>query len=146
MTIKKSILINSKLDELWAYLTEFERIRKWNPSMLSEEIVTQGKVEKGFLSKVLIKEGKRENWYESEILEYQIHDKVMIALKGKNLGKSPMYISYQIKEFKDQLELNYECNWKPVGFILRLLHPIIKSMSDKNAKSCLEALKSQLEN
>lgn len=145
MKINKSIIINCKPQELWRWLTEFEKLRKWNKSIVEQQYISSGEVGPGYLTKVLIEEGKKRVWYENEILEYQPNKLLTISLKGGSLGKAPMVIEYEVKEQDSQLELSYKSTWKPVGLLLMLLHPLIKKMSNKNVDNALLTLKQQIE-
>ncbi len=131
---------------LWEWLTDFNKLQKWNKSIVEEELISSGEVGIGFVTKVLIKEGKKNIWYENEILKYEPNKALSIALKGGSLGKSPMIVDYMIKENNGLSELSYSCTWKPVGFLLWLLHPIIKKMANKNVDDVLIELKKQIEN
>ena len=146
MHIVKSIEINCSKEELWAWLTEFEKLQKWNSTILKEEHISSGEVGPGYVTRVLIKEGKSENWYENEILKYDTPSYLQISLKGANLGKGPMYIDYKISEKENSVKLDYENNWKPVGLMLWLFHPIINKMASKNTDKALAALKECAEN
>jgi len=145
MIITRKIKLKTSKSELWAYLTEFEKLQKWNTSIMKEEELSERPVTKGFTSKILIKEGKKEVWYGSEILDYQENKKLNISLSGGNLGKSPMNIEYQITEKENYTELFYESKWKPAGLLLKLMHPLIKSMSNKNIDGSLTKLKEEIE-
>jgi len=145
MEIEKMVQIKCKENELWQWLTEFDKIQKWNKSIQQEVLISKGEIKKGFLSKILIKEGKKDIWYESEILEYQPLKYLKISLKGGNLGKSPMIIEYRISLHNSKLILLYKTKWKAVGFLLQLFSPLIKKMSIKNIETTLSELKRQIE-
>jgi len=145
MEIEKTLQINCTEHELWPWLTEFDKIQKWNTSILKEVLISKGEIKKGFLSKILIKEGKKDIWYENEILEYQPIHYLKISLKGSSLGKSPMIVEYRTSLQNNQLVLFYKTKWKPVGVLLKLLHPFIKKMSIKNIETTLSELKRLVE-
>ena len=145
MNIKKSIQINCEKEELWVWLTDFSKLKKWNKTILEEQLISEGKVGKDYKTKVLIKEGNRKTWYDNKILVYQPNEFLSIALSGGSLGKNPMIVEYKIDEKNNQLELTLESNWKPSGFILKLLYPLIKIKATKNTVEILQELKSTIE-
>ena len=145
MEINKTITLNCTKEVLWTWLTEFEKLKQWNDTILEEKQISTGATSKGHLSQVLIKEGNQKNWYQNEILEYQPPHLLKIALSGGNLGKNPMFVSYNISETTSQVKLNYNSQWKPSGIILRLLYPLIKMQATKNTEKVLTTLKTQIE-
>jgi len=145
MNITKSIKVNCTKEELWPWLIEFEKIQKWNTTILKEELISTGKTEKGLTSKILIREGKRDIWYNNEILEYEPGKLLSIKLSGGSLGKHPMVVDYEIHEKEDQLEVVLKSHWKPSGIMLYLFYPLIKIKSVKNTEEVLKALKQQIE-
>jgi carbon monoxide dehydrogenase subunit G len=145
MDINKSISLKCRPEELWAWLTEFGKLQKWNSTILEEQHISTGEVKAGYITRVLIKEGKEKIWYENEILNYQPYKLLKISLKGGNLGKAPMYIDYEIIDNQDRVELVYKSSWKPIGFMLKLMYPVIKKMANKNVDEVLAALKNQIE-
>jgi len=145
MTILKSIQIDSKKEELWSWLTEFEKLKKWNKTIIKEEHISKKEAKIGYKTKVLIREGSREIWYNNEILVYQPNECLRIALSGGTLGKNPMIVEYLINEKNNQLELTLESNWKPSGFILKMFYPFIKVKATRNTVEILQELKNQIE-
>lgn len=129
MEINKSVTIECEAQELWRWLTEFDKMKKWNKSVIKEEHVSSGEVREGFTTKLLIKEGKKEVWYENQVLNYNPCQYLRISLKGGGLGKNPMNVSYELIRKNNTTALNYKCTWKPAGFILTLFHPLIKKSS-----------------
>ncbi len=146
MLIKKTIKIDCNREQLWVWLTDFEKIKAWNKDILEEELAPVDEVTEGFKSRILIKEGKQKNWYNNEILTFQKGVHLSTSLTGGNLGKSPMVVDYHIKELENGIELSYQSSWKPIGFFLNFLYPVIRVMANKNADSCLRNLKSDIEN
>jgi len=145
MNISKSIRINCTKEELWLWLTELEKLKKWNPKIITEEQISTGNPQKGFKSKVLIQEGKKEIWYDNEIIEYQPDELLIITLSGGYLGKYPMTVTYEIDGNDNQLELKYNSKWKPSGILLRLFYPLIKIKATQNTVELLNELKEQIE-
>lgn len=145
MVIKRTILINTTPEEAWTWLTDFEKLRQWNPSMLREEVISTGEVIPGFKSRILIKEGKKEDWYDNEIIEYQPCTFLSISLEGGNLGKSPLVVDYSISREEQGIRLDYESRWTAIGLMFKLMVPIISRIANKNATKCLQDLKACVE-
>lgn len=146
MNITKSIQIDCKKEELWSWLTDFEKLKKWNKTIVEEQHISEGNTRKGFKIKVLIKEGNRKIWYNNEIMVYQPNELLRIALSGGTLGTNPMIVEYVITKNNNQLELTLESKWKPSGFMLKLFYPFIKIKATKNTVEVLKELKNQIEN
>lgn len=85
-------------------------------------------------------------WYEEEILDYVPYEKLRLKLTGKNLGKNPMIIRYQLNGLDDGVRITQTIEWDPSGFLLKLLHKAIEKMSRKNTAKELGKLKEYLEN
>lgn len=145
MNISRSVKIDCTKEKLWSWLTAFEKLKKWNKTILREEHLSSGEAKEGFLSKVLIREGKKEIWYNSEIMKYEAGKHLSIALSGGTLGKYPMTVDYDIIEVGHQSELTLNSHWKPSGFFLKLFYPLIKIKAAKNTEEVLFALKQQIE-
>lgn len=146
MYILKSIQIDCKKEELWSWLTEFEKLKKWNKTIIKEEHITQDEVKIDYKTKVLIREGNRETWYNNEIMAYRPYELLRIALSGGTLGTNPMIVEYVITKKNNQLKLTLESKWKPSGFMLKLFYPLIKIKATKNTLEVLQELKNQIEN
>lgn len=145
MIIEKTILLKCTKELLWEWLTDFEKIKVWNPDILEEELISAGEVQPGYRSKMLILEGKKKNWYENEILTFQPGQQLSTVLRGGGLGEGPMAVDYHIQEQGDAIELRYRSSWEPIGLFLKVMHPIIKIVANKNADNCLKRLKEKVE-
>ena len=145
MKLSRSISIQASPEEIWESITQLEQIRKWNTSVLKNERISDGDIQAGFLSKTLIQEGKKEVWYDEEILEYTPHTKLRLKLSGGNLGKNPMQIAYELNDNHDQTKVVSTIEWHPSGIILKLLHRVIEKASTKSLENDLENLKNYLE-
>jgi len=145
MKIRKSIQIACTTEEIWSWLTEFEKLKTWNKTIIKEEAITQGEEKAGHKSKVLIREGKKEIWYDNKIMEYRPFELLRIALSGGTLGKHPMIVDYIISKKNNQVELTLESNWKPSGFMLKLFYPLIKMKATQNTVEVLNELKKQIQ-
>lgn len=145
MKIRKLIHINCSKEALWSWLTEFEKIKKWNSTILEEDHVSQGETRQGYKTRVLIKEGREKQWYDNEIMIYRPNECLKIVLSGGNLGKNPMFVEYLIKEKNNKIELTIASQWSPSGFVLKLLYPLIKIKAAKNTEEVLQELKNQIE-
>lgn len=145
MDIHKSIQIDCTKEELWSWLTEFDKLRKWNKTIVEEQHISEGEARKGFKTKVLIKEGSKTIWYNNEIMEYQSNKHLRISLSGGTLGKHDMIVDYLINEMENRVELILKSHWKPSGVILNIFYPLIKRKATKNTEEILLELKQQIE-
>ncbi len=146
MNIKKTNTFNCDAAELWSWLVEFEKIKKWNCSIIDKQDVSTGQASPGFKSKMLLKEGKKSVWYDSEILEYNPPSNLKMELRGGSLGKSPMFVEHHLKQNGGQVTHEYVVNWEPKGFLLKLFHKSIAKASSKNMDNEIITLRENLEN
>jgi hypothetical protein len=116
-------------------------MKKWNPTIVSEEATSSGEPGVGFKSKVMIKEGSNINEYDSEISSYLPGQQLGIILRGASLGKGPMKVDYYLLEEKGETVLRYESRWEPHGIMLKLMSPIITIMARKNVDDVMGRLK-----
>lgn len=126
---------------LWAWLTEPDRIREWNPSVIKDEPETDGLPGPGFVSQMTIKEGRGFNTYRSEILSFVPCEFLEMSLSGGNLGAEPMVLSYAIAARGEASVLTYRTQWAPKGVMLVLLYPLIVWMSRRNVSEQIDVLK-----
>lgn len=145
MKIQRQITLAANSEEIWTWLTQFEKIQIWNPSMIEEKPISTGKPRVGHTSEILIQEGSQKNWYRSEIKAYQPFSHLAIRLSGGNLGATPMHVDYRLQENNGSVTLDYLSTWQPKGFRLKLLHPLINMMAGRNATQSLATLKAKVE-
>jgi len=145
MILKKEIEIKCTAEKFWLYVTELEKMQEWNVCLLESENISSGKLQKGFKSKILMQEGKKSVWYDNEILEFNPHSLLKTSLKGGNLGKSEMIITYEIVPLADGIKVSYENDWEPKGLFMKLFSKKIYSSMDKNATKDLQKIKNEAE-
>lgn len=121
-------------------------MKEWNISLLESENISTGDLKSRFKSRILMKEGKKSVWYENEIIEYNPYSHLRIVLKGGNLGKKPLFVTYDIVSVESGIKVNYERNWETNGFFMKLFSKQIIKAMDKNATNDLQELKNKLEN
>ncbi len=145
MVINKRVKINCLPGELWNWLVEFDKLKKWNSSLLEEQLISTGESRVGFKSRILIAEGKKKVWYDHVLLNYEPPTFLSISLSGGSLGKSPMTVDYQIHREGDTSLLTYKSSWRARGLILNILQPFIKIAANKNAEKCMASLRKCIE-
>ena len=141
MYILKKTHIKTSPEQLWDLLTETEKMKRWNPTIISEEPLSSGEPGVGFKSIVRIKEGSSINEYENEISSYDPVNHLGIMLRGGNLGQGPMNVDYHLIELTDGTELTYESRWEPYGIMLKLMSPLITMMARRNVEDVMGRLK-----
>ena len=141
MDIVHNQTLNVSQDRLWTLLTELEELQKWSPSIISDTPISDGEPGPGFKTKMLIREGKSEVKYESELLEYTPQSRIVMQLRGGNLGKGPMTLTYDLTPDGDQTHLRYRSEWPPVGIMMKLMHPLIVKMSRRNVTEQMDSLR-----
>ena len=140
MNFDHKVIIETTAEELWPLLTVPEKIRHWNPDIVSNKQLASGPPCVGAKSTFQIREGSRLVDYECEVLEYEPKQRVQIRLSGGSLGQSPAIITYTITSRANHVELMYSRRWKPVSLMLRIIAPAI--LGRRNARTALARLKS----
>jgi carbon monoxide dehydrogenase subunit G len=141
MNIRKSIQIDATLEQLWELLINPERVKRWSPSVISDEPISSGPVRAGFRSKMKIDEGSKIVEYDSEITTYEPMSHLGLELKGGSLGRGPMYIDYMLKSETAGTILTYESRWQAHGFMLKLMSPLLYVLSQRNISAQMARLK-----
>ena len=145
MDICKHILIAVPADDIWPLITELDQIIKWNQSIVSSVAVSDGPIQKGFRSRLVLKEGNREVEYQEEVLSYEYLKAVEIQMSGGSLGKNPMNVRYDLVSEGNGTSVTQRCTWKPSGLLLHLVAPIIAKSSAKSLEDNLVKLKKYAE-
>ncbi|WP_417310778.1 SRPBCC family protein [Devosia sp.] len=127
--------------ELWAWLTEFERFKLWNDNIVSDEPVSDGPVGPGYVSDMTMRDGGKVNVYRSELIDYDVNERLTMVLSGGNLGETPMTISYRITPTATGSHLVYRTHWQPRGLLMTLMAPLIAIMSRRNVRAQHDALR-----
>lgn len=140
MHIEQTRRIEASKEEIWTFLTDFERMKSWMPDLVDEVPITAGPTRVGSTSRIRMKEGGKVVEYESEIRAYEPSSRLEVELRGGSLGKNPMCLTYRSSSVTGSTELAYTAAWQPHGFILRLLHPLIAVMSRRNTRAALDKL------
>ncbi len=141
MHIERTIQIRQPAEDLWAWLTETERVQRWNPSIISDEPTTPGPPGVGTRTRMKLREGSRIVDYETELTAYEPATAVALEMRGGNLGVSPMHIRYDLTSNHQGTELRYRARWRPRGLMLRLMSPMIGVMARRECNRSLARLK-----
>lgn len=145
MHIIRTVNIDAPSELIWELLTDVEQIKRWTPSLISDEPLTDGPTQVGQISKMKIKEGSKVVAYESEIASYQPTTHLGIILRGGSLGTGPMHVDYQITPKADGIVMTYTSRWEAHGLMLKLMSPIITKMANNNVTETMNQLKSLAE-
>jgi uncharacterized protein YndB with AHSA1/START domain len=138
-----TIELRTTPEHLWPLLVDPAQIRRWNPEVVRDEPLTPGPPGVGSTSAVWIREGRREVRYESEVLTFDPLERLVIRLTGGSLGEGPMLVSYAVSPSSsaDHLTLRVTGSWQPVGWVLRLLAPLLGILARRNSRAALERLR-----
>ena len=141
MRITRSIGVACSRDRMWFLLTDVEQIQRWVAEILDQEDLTDGPIGPGTRSRVLVREGSKEVWYDHEILMYDEPDHLEFQLAGGSLGAGPMTVGYRVTGEDGRLAVHYRADWKPHGLVLTFMTPLITIMASRNARGAMERLK-----
>jgi hypothetical protein len=87
-----------------------------------------------------IREGARVVEYETEIVAFEPHRQLAIEIRGGSLGAEPMRVSYVLAEHDGATRLVYRTSWRPRGWLLHLLLPLIIVVGRRNLRRSLGRL------
>ena len=141
MFISETVHINASPERLWELMTEVEQIKRWTPSLVSEDPLSPDPAKVGALSIMKIKEGSKIVEYESELAAFQPTNHLGIILRGGNLGDGPMHVDYFMSPGENCTIVTYEARWEPHGLMLKLMTPLLTKMSQRNAREAMHQLK-----
>ena len=141
MNIKRRIEIGKTPADLWPWLTETERIQRWNTDVVSDEPTTPGPAAVGMRTHMKVREGSRVVDYETVLTVYDPEKAVALEMRGGSLGANPMLVSYLLRPVGQGSELIFTSAWQPQGILLRLMSPLIGVMARSKIRGTLSRLK-----
>ena len=140
MQIERTIDLPASPARVWTLLTQPDLVARWITELVSDEPLTPPPVGVGTTTRMKIREGSRVVEYATEILVFDVHRQLAIELRGGSLGASPMRVSYELTDLGDATRLVYRSTWRPTGFLLRLLLPLIMIIGRRNLRRSLGRL------
>ncbi len=140
MNISRTIELPASPAHVWTLLTEPEQIQRWIKELVSDEPITPPPVGVGTRTRMTIREGKRLVQYETELLAFAPHRELVVEMRGGSLGREPMRVSYHLTDLGGSTRLVYRTTWRPRGFLLHLLYPLIVLIGRGNMRRSLGRL------
>ena len=141
MNIERTIHIERSPADLWPWLTETERVQRWNPGIVSDEPTTPGPTGVGTRTKMKLREGSEIVDYDTELTAYEPDRLVALEMRGGKLGASPMHVRYTVSSLNGGSELRYRATWRPREMTLRLMSPLIAIVACRQCRRSLAGLK-----
>ena len=145
MNVDRTIEIAVSPEDLWPLLTDTEHLKTWMPDIVDDELLTSGPVGPGTTSRTKIREGRKIVDYITELKVYEPPTRLDIELREGSLGKCPMRVSYQMTRTPRGTRLRYTGSWRPIGFALRLMYPLLLILGRNHVRDSLRRLKSLAE-
>ena len=136
--------IDAAPSAVWEVLIDPDRVQEWMPEVVSYKTNADQGPGVGTKSTMSIKEGSKVVDYETEILTYEPNDRMVIEMRGGNLGSNPMQVSYTLAPAGNKTTLTYCADWKPGALMLRLIlglmSPLIRWAGGRKATKTLARL------
>ena len=140
--IKMSIAINRPLEEVFAFISNFENNLKWQSTLVEAKKISEGSRGVGTTYQAVTTIlGRRINT-EQEITEYEPNRKV--ARKTKS-GPFPFEVEVEFERTKSGTRVNAAVDGEPLGFF-KLADSLLERAIKRQFESDLANLKDMMEN
>ena len=136
-----SEIIDRPLDEVWQYLTDFQRAPNWMKGLKSMAPLTDGPVREGSrYAAQLMGPGRAQQ--ENQVVVWQPRERFALEAREGNLIANYEYVCEPIGN-RTRVTLNARCKTK--GLVWRALRPAITFMMRRTDGSQLQLLKRAIE-
>ncbi len=140
MDLVRTIDLAAPPARVWPLLTNVPDIQRWMPELVSDEQTSPGPIGVGTTSRMTLREGSRLVECASEIVAFQPERELAIEMRGKMFGPNPYRVTYELADLGGSTRLTYRSSWKPRGFVLLLMYPLIALVGRINLRRMLARL------
>lgn len=145
--MRDSIEIDQSPEQVWSWLSEFDKKQQWMKGLLEEQWIEGRPGAKGSRFIVKIKEGPSVTPYEGVVLDAQRPRFLRCSMTG-GCGKTPMTmeVGYRLIDLGGRTQLEYECGARmETGGFLKLMMPLLTWFGKMQARSFHKTLKTLVE-
>ena len=140
MNIERIVDLAASPATVWRCMTDPDQVARWITELVSDEPTTPPPTGVGTRTRMTIREGSRIVEYATEILAYVPRRELVLEMRGGSLGAEPMRVSYRLTDLDGSTRLTYRASWRPRGFLLHLLFPLIVVLGRRNLRRTLRRL------
>lgn len=144
-TIHNEILIEAPIEKIWSVLASPELLDKYDPTVRSSSLISDGKTSLGAKRRVDMLDGK--NWFEEEITVYEPNESLTYELTACSFPVHKLKHSYSFEKIGGQTKVSqvmeYTVKFGILGKLLDVM--VIRKQSDAGIKKFFGGLKAYLE-
>ncbi len=115
---EKTVNINCPVDQVFALITDAKNLRRWQASLIENELMTEGPLKAGTRFREKRRMGSRETVIEGEITEFVPNER----FATKTLTSPNVTVSYTLEPVNGGTRVTYRFTMIAKGF-MRLLEP-----------------------
>lgn len=139
---KVTTTINAPAEVVWENLMNPENLKHWLTGFVSAEHLTGEAGEPGSTSKLKFVEGGREIEVLETVLFNKLHQQYTFSMEHKSFSAES---DFRLVSFGNRTELIQTVNFRPKGFFMKLLLPLLKGQMKKRNLNELLKLKNFIE-
>ncbi len=141
MSIEFTTEIRCPPKQLWPWLTEPERMKRWMKGLVSIEPVDSSPMRVGARAKMTIKEGRKEVVYDEQVLEWEPMRRVLVSLTAPHCRGVEIVTGNRLEDLGNATRLHYTCEFRSTSTLFKLLGWLFSLFARMQAKSFLKSLK-----
>jgi carbon monoxide dehydrogenase subunit G len=127
--------------ELWPWLDDPERCKRWMKGLLEVRQTSRGPKGKGTTAIMVIQEGGKPVEYEETILEYEPERRFKLRMVGGCLKTMAIEVDYTLEDLGSRTNLHYEFACESQSTLLKLFGPIFGIFARMQVKRFFRTLK-----
>jgi carbon monoxide dehydrogenase subunit G len=127
--------------ELWPWLTEPERMKRWMKGLVSVEGPEPAATRAGSKGKLVIKEGGRVSTYDETITAWEPNRRVAISMTGAHCPGIEMRCDHRLEDLGDATRLHYAFECRTSRTLFKVMGVVFGWFAKLQAKSFLKTLK-----
>ena len=132
--------LNRPVDQVFAFLTEYQNLRSWQSNLVENEQLTEGPLRVGTRFREVRRTGPGQSEIQGEITDFEPNKR----LSTRTTTKPQVTVSYFLERESDGTRLSYQFVMLTSG-LMRLLEPMIAGSIKKDTEMDFQKLKSILE-
>jgi uncharacterized protein YndB with AHSA1/START domain len=141
MQMKFETEIRRSPKDLWPWLTEPERMKKWMKGLVSIVPNDPGPTRAGSTSKMTVKEGGKLVTYDETILEWNPPRSLRLRLTSPQWKSLQMTMANQLEDLGPSTRLHYQFECQTTNAFFKLLGFLFGFFAKLQAKSFMKSLK-----
>ncbi len=137
---EQTVTVKCPVDQVFALITDAKNLRRWQASLIENELLTEGPVMAGTRFREKRRMGSRESVIEGEITEFVPNQR----FATRTLTAPNVTVSYTLEPVKGGTRVTYRFTMTAKGF-MRLLEPFFLGSIKKDTEADFANLRQILE-